>query len=267
MSKLTIRGSVNRGHEVIGLLEKLGGKNNDNYKGSEESWVYFIGENYKIEWEYYKVGDNSLTIEEFSEKFPYRIADSVMVNGVECFITDWFWHISSASIRYKVFHKPGSITNGYYETNQLEPCPDKENVDERSVEYAFDKEIISFETAEKDKYELELGDYKIKVEDGKTYVVRKKMQYPKTFEECCRIVNASPDIKLMYDTSKGQAYAYDIDNLQIYNHLRRLSICHEAYWKVVAQKIEMGEHVNMEEIGEKFREDFKDLVEKCEKIF
>ena len=44
------------------------------------------------------------------------------------------------------------------------------------------KQIIVFGNDAPDETELVLGDnYEVKVEDGKTYVVKKKSQYPKTY--------------------------------------------------------------------------------------
>ena len=67
---------------------------------------------------------------------------------------------------------------------------------------------------------------------------KKKPKYPTTYEECCRIVNANPYIRLMYDLTNGQKYSYDADNLQLYESIRKLRICRDAYWKIYGE--EMG---------------------------
>lgn len=89
-----------------------------------------------------------------------------------------------------------------------------------------------------DEVEVILGDYEFVLKDGKTYFVKKKPQYPKTYEECCRIVNANPCVRLIYDLSNGQKYSYDVDNLQHYENIRKLLICRDAYWKIAGE--EMG---------------------------
>ena len=39
-----------------------------------------------------------------------------------------------------------------------------------------------------DEVEVILGDYEFILKDGKTYFIKKKPQYPKTYEECCEIM-------------------------------------------------------------------------------
>ena len=75
---------------------------------------------------------------------------------------------------------------------------------------------------------------------GEIIIKPKKPQYPKIFEECCKVVNASPYVKLVYNLSDGQKYSYDVDNLQIYENIRRLKICRDAYWKIAGVQMELG---------------------------
>ena len=43
-----------------------------------------------------------------------------------------------------------------------------------------------------DKVEIILNDdYEIQIEDGKAYIIKKRPQYPKTYEECCNILKAT----------------------------------------------------------------------------
>ena len=72
----------------------------------------------------------------------------------------------------------------------------------------------------------------------KIILEKKKKEYPKTYEECCRIVNANPCIRLVYNLSDGQKYYHDEDNLYLYENFRRLKICRDAYWRIAGQ--EMG---------------------------
>lgn len=69
---------------------------------------------------------------------------------------------------------------------------------------------------------------------------KKKKDYPKTYEECCRIVNASPYVRLVYNLSDGQKYSYDVDNLRLYESIRKLLICRDAYWKIAGEEMGLG---------------------------
>jgi ribosomal protein S18 acetylase RimI-like enzyme len=70
--------------------------------------------------------------------------------------------------------------------------------------------------------------------------VERKKEYPKTYEECCRIVNANPCIRLVYNLSDGQKYSYDEDNLRLYESIRKLLICRDAYWKIAGEEMGLG---------------------------
>lgn len=66
----------------------------------------------------------------------------------------------------------------------------------------------------------------------KVQLRKKQPQYPKTYEECCKIVNANSCVRLVYNLSNGQKYSYDADNLQHYENIRKLLICRDSYWKI-----------------------------------
>ena len=74
----------------------------------------------------------------------------------------------------------------------------------------------------------------------KIVLEKKKKEYPKTYEECCRIVNANPYVRLVYNLSDGQKYSYDVDNLRLYESIRKLLIYRDAYWKIAGEEIGLG---------------------------
>ena len=74
----------------------------------------------------------------------------------------------------------------------------------------------------------------------KIVLEKKKKEYPKTYEECCRIVNANPYVRLVYNLSDGQKYSYDEDNLRLYESIRKLLICRDAYWKIAGEEMKLG---------------------------
>ena len=151
--------------------------------------------------------------------------------------------------------------------------------------------------------ELQLGDYEIEVRNGKTYAVLKRQEYPKTYDECCKVVNASPYIKLVFNIDDGQKYSYDVDNLQCYENIRRIKICRDAYWKIAGEEMgldkpwdsvygcgEWGYWIEYDinankiycqdsrlllnrllvfptkEMRDAFYENFKDLIEQCKEL-
>ena len=84
MKHLAIKGHQTRGKEVIEILEMLGGKNTQRHDGNYVDYMYIINKPYNPEIEclyavssVYKV----FTLEEFLEKFPYKIWDKVQHKG------------------------------------------------------------------------------------------------------------------------------------------------------------------------------------------
>ena len=123
--------------------------------------------------------------------------------------------------------------------------------------------------------------------------VKQQPSYPKTYEECCRVVNANPYIILTYDLSNGQKYSYDADNIELHNNFRRLKICRDAYWKIagdwkpdwnteedkytiytsrdiiVRHKGWSSNYIlafPTEEMRDAFYENFKELIETCKEL-
>lgn len=79
-----------------------------------------------------------------------------------------------------------------------------------------------------DEVEVILGDYEFVLKDGKTYFVKKKPQYPKTYEECCMVIeNACM-------THKG---GYKGDLIQTF---QKLLICRDVYWKIAGEQMGLG---------------------------
>ena len=80
--ELAIKGHYTRGEEVIKILEMLGGRNVDNLDGNAIYYYYTIMDDKKIIGAafYLKALDDKfyiLSLEEFLEKFPYKVGDKV----------------------------------------------------------------------------------------------------------------------------------------------------------------------------------------------
>ena len=139
-----------------------------------------------------------------------------------------------------------------------------------------------------DKVQLILGDdYEIKVEDGKTYVVKKQPNYPKTYEECCKVLLLKPE-RASFSIFGLEYKRHDIVNLQ------KLLICRDAYWKILGNwkpnfkdmkqsqyticcvkndilclnAIEFNRILSFptKEMRDVFYENFKDLIEECKEL-
>ena len=323
MATLAIKGHATRGKEVIEILEMLGGKNLNNLDGASNMY-YLIGlivpkilGASKLELDKSHEQFTYFTLEEFEKKFPYKIGDKV------CYQPNL--QIDTICISEIISMKWADNSVIYFTSNghSLYACdlqPYKEEIIEEGTNKAVFEgnaqscdimnDIIKEEAMEEkgtleqidltrelriaDEVEVILGDYEFVLKDGKTYFVKKKPQYPKTYEECLKILG------------------YNIAHIIPMNHghngllmmkLQRLLIFRDAYWKIAGEQMgldkpwepDWGENeggyrycirnqsnkivLSNEWLGEnyilafptaemrdKFYENFKDLIEYCKEL-
>ena len=98
------------------------------------------------------------------------------------------------------------------------------------------------------KHEISLSEgYIFKDENGnvinaqKIILEKKKKEYPKTYEECCKELNIEVrDLDIldnMLDTIEI-IYYKNLDRLL--NSFRKLLICRDAYWKIAGEEMRLG---------------------------
>ena len=92
MANLAIKGHPTRGKEVIKILEMLGGVNKYEIPTAKEDLLYTIRSHDKF---IIAVSPTNtfvvFTIEEFLEKFPYKVGDKALFYGDPVFITKIEW--------------------------------------------------------------------------------------------------------------------------------------------------------------------------------
>ena len=134
-----------------------------------------------------------------------------------------------------------------------------------------------------------MGDYEIVNKDGKVFAVLKTPAYPKTYIECCNILNTCQNIPTVPGW-KGSKIA----------KLQQLLICRDAYWKIAGEQMGLSKSWEPDwsketdkftisnkcnniylnntawycevlafptaEMRDTFYENFKDLIEKCKEL-
>ena len=117
----------------------------------------------------------------------------------------------------------------------------------------------------------------------KIVLEKKKKEYPKTYQECCEVLNYKPDF---YDVDKFLIYGYMCDELRSF---QKLLICRDAYWKLYGEEMGLEKpwdpefddlSTNLEcftcssrvfafptkEICDTFKENFDPDIENCKKL-
>lgn len=241
--KLAIRGHSTRGKEVIELLQMMSGtnpfsKNDGMVIGNKTTNCYYISEDTAtkyISWDY--IGPEEIdkyeifTLEEFLEKYPFRVGDKVIDDSGESgIIIEMKW---DEEIIYKVdfgkecYYFTSDYLRPYKEANANELKP-TDNVDD--VHY-----ISEYKTIGQGTYAIKIADgYKFDSVDENGNIIVKafkpKPTYPANYDEC--------KVVLQLQDSKIQARCgYE---WRLISYFQQLLMCRDAYWKVAGEEMELG---------------------------
>ena len=295
--ELGIKGHSTRGDEIIKILEMLGGKNCCyRLTGYNDKYFYYISYEYKYICNSY-IGPDEIkgykifSLEDFLEKFPYKVGDKVNIYAQKDDIEGGFYIevAEITSMRWdqthcRIVYKMKDIDREFC----VEDIRDK--VDDKINKGMEEKKInqMSLANCDLDEVEIVLGDkFELKIREGKYYAVRKKPTYPTTYEECCEMLNTI--------NSGNSCIALSYLGRPIFS-LAKLIIIRDAYWKLAGEQMGLGRpwepdwdnlSTNHEfilinkgcftyssrvlvfptiEMREAFHENFKDLIEQCKEL-
>lgn len=283
MANLAIRGHETRGNEVIEILKMLGGKNVYNLSG--DTWsVYYALENGEICYGDISNGPYTiLSLEEFLEKFPYKVGDNLITDEKEiATVVGLKWNTDIDEVFALVRIGTKTFT---YPMELLESYENKITIDDfkaNTKEWLIDKlESMSHDDALMTICEL--------------YNKLHTSQYPKTYNECCEVLKIPDDKRYI-----GIYVPLDYNKLLF--AFTQLLICRDAYWKIAGKEMGLDKpwepkHEYDEEIifiycdrvnginkgqgfptdnfclvfptaemRDAFYENFKDLIEQCKEL-
>lgn len=299
MAQLAIFGHLTRGSEVITLLEMLGGINSHNLYGDVSFAYYTIDSNKKIKGGIYVFGDEEyliFTLEQFEEKFPYKVGDKVSVYEYESEvrIDDMKW--VGFEIQYSVF----TDETEWYSAEELNKWnePYKKETTEK-VKDNWAKWDLP------DGYEFQDKDGNI-INTSVIKLVKKQFKYPKTYEECCEMLDCKAnDFFTEFSCDGNDVEISDYENKidDLLQNFRKLRYYRDAYWKISGEQMGLGKpwepnweendggyrycirnlsnkivlsnewlgenyilSFPTEEMRDAFYENFKDLIELCKEL-
>ena len=219
MANLAIKGHKTRGSEVIAWLAMLGGKNIYGLTGTKEIW-YILSDG-TIEHSTYIFDEKGFALEEFLEKFPYKVGDKVTHDmGILMNVVHMCWDAECNVIRYDI---QSPVDNNYKLKAMLAEHlqPYKEETMDRK--YNVEEYLKVWEETEKGLEVVVNDNFELKEEKGKFYIIKKQPRYPKTYKECCKVFCCKPIV--------GFA-GLDDNEENLYGNFIALKRCRDAYWKI-----------------------------------
>lgn len=228
----------------------------------------------------FNYNDIIYSLDGFLERFPYKVGDKVCAFGNKWTVIDAVWDGTIEEVVYKISSDTSEYITTKL-SNQLQPYKEEnfgECIEKTIQECLFGKEAQMYlnELANKRTEEIvqalkpakEIMDRKYNVEEylkvwketekglevvvndrfelkednGKFYIIKKPVQYPKTYEGCCGIMGISYQAQLSYhipDAERGNTYL--TKERQLLDSLKRLRICRNAYWKIAGEEMGLGQ--------------------------
>ena len=241
-----------------------------------------------------KIEENEVNNMNTKEEKHVRDRDDILFDSI-------IWHLRNSVNNGKQYLSGGDCETYFRELVKKVKENDMETKVEATgfIQVGKTVAVIFNDANYDDEVELQLGDYEIEVRDGKTYAVKKKPIYPKTYRECCERVNSCPTVCISYDSNEDMLYNDEVDLTLI--ALRKLLISRNAYWKIAGEEMGLDKpwkpdwkHLNRkfycnynsknnivknvtygenkilvfptEEMRDAFYENFKDLIEECKDL-
>ena len=230
--KLAIKFEKERKNDIIKLLEYFGGKNNTcgGFPGDTYCYIDLDGNINVMHSRISRIMQfDRFDYSEFIKKIQFIPGDKVTVNlpgfeeHSEKEVGKLIWNSKAKAISYSM--RSGDGEKEIYSPDVLDPVV-KEVTVNNIEDFLGDKKIssINFQNQEhySDEVELCLSDqHEIKEKNGKWFVVKKKPELPKTYEECCKVLGIA-------DVGNGYC-GYKWKLLGVF---QELLICRDAYWKL-----------------------------------
>jgi hypothetical protein len=259
--KLAIKGHPTRNKEVIELLEMMGGNNFYNYGGkcvvNIEIFYFFIDNNNSIRYDSnFNNNFAYFTIEEFLEKYPFKVGDFVNIPEYESEvrICKMKW-CEFGYVEYLVYRNDDEE---WYTANELMEYNDEFLADKKygendvevsknitlihPYEECVKKSLLSqliehIKTTSKEELEKEFKELEDWSNVGPTVEefmdfcnkVNKRPKYPTTYDECYDEVNT--ELHFIY---------VDKDERDLYESFIQLIRCRNAYWKIAGEELGLG---------------------------
>lgn len=237
MAQLVILGHKTRSKEVIEILEMLGGRNSRDYVCNVPGYAYSINDQGIIDL-YISHSNSSITftLEEFLEKFPYKVGDKVLRKPyVEARrICEMKWDSDYNYIKY------GIGVGEWFNVSQIQLYEEETMEENTDVAFAPDLKGQDY-SGRRFGYKIPKG-YEFECVRNNEIILKPiKPQYPKTYEECCKVLNLTKYPPALVPNKVGFITQYeDFPYYYEIQKLAQLLVCRNAYWKIAGEQMGLG---------------------------
>lgn len=154
---------------------------------------------------------------------------------------------------YAVGELYGTGCTGWFKTHEDNLCKDIVKLDnptyDNMVEELMENKnnhltetVVDTVRESNDRYRIVTDPrFDIEVDEGEYYAVRRKNEYPKTYEECCKVLGIlNVDLCFNADYRSFNASNEQWKKLGLMNQFYQLLICRDAYWKLYGEEMGLG---------------------------
>jgi uncharacterized protein YutE (UPF0331/DUF86 family) len=276
---LAIKGHKTRGKEVIELLEMLGGSNIHNLSGNK-NFAYYVNAHENIirgiDFLFGYEDMKFFTLEEFLEKYPFKVGDRVRIPEYESEVRIDKMYWDGYEIQYEVYTDEVET----YSAEELNQWNESNNKSKTQESLLKKNSITISSLCYEDEVELNFScEYELIERNGKHILIKKKPKYPKNYDECCDMLDADEFI-----------------GHELMREFPKLLNARNAYWKIAGEQMGLDKpwkpdwdnlSTNHEfiiinkgcftyssrllvfptiEMRDAFYDNFKDLIEQCKEL-
>ena len=165
----------------------------------------------------------------------YKVGDRVQIKNFDWFrnegtnmlavyMTKYYGEVVTIKSAHKGFYRIKEDGGQYCWIDEMFEC----KMDEESI---IDLTVKGEEVKERIEITIPEG-YEYVIESGKIIFTKKKKEYPKTYEECCRVLGIS-DGEFMFSGLSDDEY-------DLFDSFVVIKRCRDAYWKIAGEEMGLG---------------------------
>ena len=237
--KLAILGHPTRYKEVIEILEMLSGEKII-FQGNNSECCYYLQNSIHLinveDVDWFEPNNFVIfTLEDFLQKYPYKVGDKVLLNNQVKVIKGVGWDSTNNEVIYTLETNINGV-NTQYQVFNYDLLPYKEEDDDTKI---YTDNAINDDS----KTDIIINGENLIAPNGYTIenatrnnnrliveYIKNNLQYPKSYEGCRMILNQELEEQSTLGYKGADFYYFQL-----------LIICRDAYWKIAGEELGLSE--------------------------